>query len=370
MSEFCELPTLLRLQQARLKLEQLQQLEGYFGDLNDALSHGQSAWKESHLLSAWQLQQLFADDIEMRVEQALQWAQQEAQSWIGFGSPDYPELLAEIKDAPIILGVRGDVSLLKDPQIAVVGSRHASKVALQTAQDFASHLSKSGITITSGMALGVDAAAHSGGLKGQGRTIAVVGTGLDRIYPAANQALAREIAQQGAMISEFPLGTAPLAQNFPMRNRIISGLSVGTLVVEAALKSGSLITARMALEQGREVFAIPGSIHNPQAKGCHQLIKQGAKLVESGQDVFEELMPQLQGALDFSHLTPQPSALSRPQKRADSKLLSYIEYEPISLEELAVVSKMPVSALQTELMMLELSGTIEKLSAGRWRRLQ
>ena len=366
----CDLPNYLRLQQGRVKEAQLQKIRATFGSLEQAFAQSQADWAQHTSLKPWQLEQLFADDIQARVEAAFAWGQQENQQWLTLDEAAYPHLLREINDAPIILGVRGRIELLNDPQIAVVGSRHATKSAVSIAEDFAHFLSKSGVTITSGLAAGIDAAAHRGALKGNAGTIAVVGTGLDRIYPAANQHLGRDIAEQGAMVSEFPLGTPPLSQNFPQRNRIISGLSLGTLVVEAALKSGSLITARIASEQGREVFAIPGSIHNPQAKGCHFLIKNGAKLVESGQDVFEELLPQLQGVLNFASENEEilPPASNQAQK-SDSKLLQWIEYEPISLDELAVLSKMPVSALQAELVLLELSGQIEALSAGRWQRI-
>ena len=193
----------------------------------------------------------------------------------------YPELLKQIADPPSILFVQGDVSLLAKWQIALVGSRNPSASGRDTAYEFSRYLAQDGITINSGLAMGIDAASHQGALAAGGKTIAVIGTGLDRVYPAKHRELAHEIASTGAIVSEFALGTSPRAENFPRRNRIISGLSLGTVVVEAAVKSGSLITARMAMEQGREVFAIPGSIHNPLARGCHQLIRQGAKLVEN-----------------------------------------------------------------------------------------
>jgi DNA processing protein len=201
----------------------------------------------------------------------------------------YPPLLREIPQAPPVLFVHGDPDCLRVPQLAMVGTRNPTPSGRETARQFAAHLAGAGMIITSGLALGIDAAAHQGALAGGGRTIAVMGTSLDRVYPAKHRDLARAIAERGALVSELPTGTPALAENFPRRNRLISGLALGVLVVEAALQSGSLITARLALDQGREVFAIPGSIHNPLAKGCHALIRQGAKLVETANDIVEEL---------------------------------------------------------------------------------
>ncbi|BBP44879.1 DNA processing protein DprA [Thiosulfatimonas sediminis] len=375
MSAFLELPQLLRLHQAQPKLSQLQALLEQFGSFVDALKASDSQIQQVAGFNAWQMQQITTSFAEPLVAQALAWQADNSgfqQSWLTYWDSDYPSLLQQIDDAPPILAVRGQVALLNDPQIALVGSRNASKTGLANARDFATFLSKQGLTITSGLAAGIDAAAHQGGLQGSGKTIAVLGTGLDRVYPAENQTLARQIAAEGAMISEYPLGTRPLARNFPQRNRIISGLSVGTLVVEASLNSGSLITARTANEQGREVFAIPGSIHNPQAKGCHQLIKQGAKLVESGEDVFAELGAILQLSLSFEADSTPRLAQSQEQSLSESaqQLLQLIEFEPISLDELVVLSKMPISSLQTELTLLEIKGLIEKLSLGRWQRLR
>ena len=216
---------------------------------------------------------------------------------VTLSDPDYPQALLSAFDPPMLLYVKGRRELLNRPALAVVGSRNATSQGLGNAEAFARAASAAGLCIVSGMAQGIDAAAHSGGLRERGSSIGVVGTGLDKIYPAVNRKLAHQLAQEGALISEFPLGTPPLAENLSCRNRLISGLSLGCLVVEASLRSGALIAARMALESGRDVFAIPGSIHTPQAKGCHRLIKQGAKLVECAQDIFEEL-EGLEGLLE------------------------------------------------------------------------
>lgn len=370
MSIFADLPSLLAFHQCHASLKQLRALESRYGSLQSAYQAGVGEWQKSAIFSDSQLKILQAADLNQRVEQALQWGEQDNQQWLAYGEAEYPALLAEISDPPPLLAVRGKTTLLSDPQIAMVGSRNASKQGVNTAEDFAQHLSNQGLTVTSGLASGIDAAAHRGGLAGIGKTVAVVATGLDRVYPASNQTLAHQIAEQGAMVSELPLGSKPLAYHFPRRNRIISGLSVGTLVIEAALKSGSLITARTALEQGREVFAVPGSIHNPQAKGCHQLIKQGAKLVESGQDVLEELGPSLQQAIQFATEPAQQTMELHSPPATEHALFEWIGYEPISLDELVVLSKIPVSSLQGELMLLEMAGEIEAMSAARWRRIK
>lgn len=360
-----DLTSWIRLHLAFFSAKQLQQLVEHFGSLDVAMQASRAEWLKVSNLAEKAVDQFFAvtDD---QVQQVLDWAQSDNQHILTLDDSDYPELLREIADPPIFLYVRGDLELLKAPQIAVVGSRHASRMGVQIAEDFGAHLSSVGLCITSGLAHGIDAAAHRGGLKGQGSTIAVVGTGLDRIYPAANQDLARQIAEQGAIVSEYPLGTRPLSQNFPRRNRIISGMATGCLVVEAALRSGSLITARQAMEQGREVFAIPGSINNSLAKGCHQLIKQGAKLVETSEDILEELAP----LVEFTWASEQTSRQSPGLvSKGDHPLLAVMEFEPMSLDELVVMTKMPASEIQTQMMMLELEGQVEALSAARWRRL-
>ena len=225
---------------------------------------------------------------EKALSAAMTWLEDHENHVVTLGDSDYPKALLNIPDPPLLLYVKGKPGLLNATSLAIVGIRNATPQGISNAEAFSQALSNAGLCIISGMAHGIDAAAHRGALKGRGGSIAVVGTGLDKIYPAANRDLAHQLAKEGALVSEFPLGTPPIGSNFPRRNRLISGMSVGCLVVEASQQSGSLITARQALEQGREVFAIPGSIHSPQSRGCHRLIKQGAKLVETAEDILEE----------------------------------------------------------------------------------
>ena len=272
----------------------------------------------------------------------------------------YPQRLKQIDSAPPLLFVIGDAELLTTTQLGIVGSRNPSAGGKENSFHFAQSLSQAGLTITSGMALGIDAAAHKGALANNGKTIAVTGTGLDRVYPARHRQLAHDIATQGALVSEFPIGTPPLPDHFPRRNRIISGLSLGILVVEAAPKSGSLISARLANEQGLEVFAIPGSIHNPLARGCHQLIRQGAKLVESTADILEELNLQLD--------TPKTSS-SKPESNSgldtsSLKLLSIIGHDPCSIDTLIERSQLAAEQVSSILLVLELGGMVSSLAGG------
>jgi DNA processing protein len=269
---------------------------------------------------------------------------------------DYPQQLLNITDPPLLLYVKGRLDLLNMQSLAIVGSRNASAQGLRNAEAFAKSASDTGLCIVSGMAHGIDSSAHLGGLEGVGSSIAVVGTGLDKVYPAANRELAHRLAQHGTLISEFPLGTPPLAANFPRRNRIISGLSLGCLVVEASLQSGSLITARMALEQGREVFAIPGSIHSPQSKGCHALIKQGAKLVENAQDILEELGYR--------------SSTAHPEIALEHPLFVHLGFDPLDTESLAQRSGLTIAELSAILLQLELDGHIASLPGGLYQRIK
>jgi DNA processing protein len=250
--------------------------------------------------------------------------------------------------------------------VAIVGSRNATQQGVRDAAAFARALSESGLTVVSGLALGVDAAAHEGGLAGLGSSVAVVGTGLDRVYPARNKALAHRLAAQGAIVSEFSLGTPPKSGHFPRRNRIISGLALGVLVVEAALESGSLITARLAAEQGKDVFALPGSIHSPLSKGCHRLIKQGAKLVESAQDILEELGPRLGACPARPERTEAEGA---PAEFASDPLLDALATGPLALDQLAGRLGLTVDALSVRLLSAELAGTVARLPGGLYQRI-
>jgi DNA processing protein len=270
----------------------------------------------------------------------------------------YPRPLANIADPPLVLYVHGDPSLLSRPALAIVGSRNATAQGKANAEAFARALSEAGVTIVSGLALGIDAAAHEGALRGPGSTVAVVGTGADRIYPARNAALARAIAQGGCIVSEYPLGTPAISANFPRRNRIISGLSAGVLVVEAAAESGSLITAHVALDQGREVFALPGSIHSALSKGCHKLIREGARLVETVGELIE--------AMHMSPLAREAFAQELPQ--ADG-LLGQLGHDPICFDALAAVTRESAARLNSQLLLLELAGLVERLPGGLIQRV-
>ena len=317
--------------------------------------------------------------LDELLERTLQWlaAAPDHRRILTLGDADYPQALLDTEDPPLMLYAMGRVEQLgnafahcADFGVAVVGSRNPTPQGVQNARQFSEALGRAGLTIASGLALGIDGAAHEGALAGYAgeglATIAVVGTGLDRVYPKAHFDLAHRIAENGLLLSEYPLGTPPLSANFPKRNRIISGLCKGTLVVEAALQSGSLITARLAVEQGKDVFAIPGSIHATQARGCHALIKQGAKLVESAQDILDELPP------------PQPTAQgSAPQELPALSALSALEtgllealgFDPSTLDSLQARSGMDTATLQALLMGLELLGLVGRLPGGKFQRI-
>jgi DNA processing protein len=294
------------------------------------------------------------------------WLEQPGHHLLVWTDPDYPVLLREIADPPVMLYVIGQRQVLSNPQLAIVGSRNPSPMGRENAQAFARSVAGAGLTVTSGLALGVDGAAHRGALAAGGTTIAVTGTGLDRVYPARHRELAHEIAAHGALVSEFALGTPPLPENFPIRNRLISGLSLGTLVVEAALQSGSLITARLATEQGREVFAIPGSIHAPQARGCHALIRQGAKLVETAQDILEELGPlaSVARASMPENAAPVPT-LDAPM----AALLQQIGHDPVSVDALIERSGLTADAVSSMLLQMELNGLVSSCPGGKVQRI-
>lgn len=305
------------------------------------------------------------------LEHTLRWLEGaagagETRDVLALGDPRYPRLLLETADPPLFLHARGRIELLQAPSVAVVGSRNPTPQGLDNARAFAAHLSRAHWTVVSGLALGVDGAAHAGGLDGPGSTVAVVGTGLDVAYPSRHQALAARIAREGLVVSEFVLGTPGRADNFPVRNRVIAGLARGTLVVEAALQSGSLITARLATEMGREVFAIPGSIHSPQSRGCHALIKQGAKLVDQGRDILEELGEMSRGAAAAvagvgagagAEATPDPDPF-----------LDALGWDPLSFDDLLARTGLSAAALQARLLDLELSGDVGRMPGQRYQR--
>jgi DNA processing protein len=284
-----------------------------------------------------------------------------ARGWISLGDARYPQPLLHTADPPLLLYTIGRSELLNTPCLAIVGSRNPTPQGAENARAFAEQLGRAGLSIVSGLALGIDGAAHTGALAAGAATIAVVGTGLDRVYPRGNRELAHGIADRGLIVSEFELGTQPLAPNFPQRNRIIAGISLGTLVVEAALESGSLITARHAVEAGRDVFAVPGSIHSPQSRGCHWLIKQGAKLVDDVRDVLDELRPSLAA----------PAAAAASTKRRAAKadpLLAAMGYEPVDLDQLQARTGWPTAQLSARLLELELDGRVSRLPGGRYQR--
>jgi len=303
------------------------------------------------------------------IEPDLRWLEEEGAHLLTLSDERYPSLLKEITDPPPLLYVRGDVDLLSMPQLAMVGSRNPDRPGRETAHDFARRLAAAGMVVTSGMALGIDAEAHRGALQG-GATIAVTGTGLDRVYPAKHRELAHEIAVQGAIISELAIGSEPRPENFPRRNRIISGLSLGTLVVQAAKKSGSLITARLAMEQGREVFAIPGSIHNPLARGSHLRIRQGAKLVETTEDIVEELGGMFH--LLESQLEEQvghDESLESELEPEMVRVLEVVGHESMLVDEVVSLSGLTAEAVSSIIMRLEILGEVASAPGGRVTRL-
>lgn len=340
---------------------------------------GRSGWQEAGL-SEKMMQNLSAPDWD-KVDADLKWAEQENASIITLDDARYPSMLKNIPDAPPILYTLGQAEILKLPQLAIVGSRNPTHSGKDIAHDFAAYLTSMGMTVTSGMAMGIDAASHQGaldtmekGVSGHGFTVAVTGTGLDRVYPAKNRDIAHKIAENGVLVSEYAPGTPPLPGNFPRRNRIISGLSMGVLVVEAALQSGSLITARLATEQGREVFAVPGSIHHSLAKGCHALIRDGAKLVETAKHILEELggfaeiseNPEIKVGLNESKLISGQEEGKFFNEADDEykQVLKCIDFEPTSVDKVVERSGLTADAVCSMLLVLELQGYVTALSGG------
>ena len=309
-------------------------------------------------------ERLLRHECSADVEAALDWAGQPGNHLLTLVDQDYPQNLLSSDDPPILLYAKGNTSTLNRPMLAVVGSRNATAQGERDAEAFAKALGDAGLTIVSGLALGIDAAAHRGALETPAGTVAVIGTGADRLYPARNEALARRIADKGVVLSEFPLGTPALASNFPRRNRIIAGLGLGCLVVEAAPKSGSLITARLAAESGREVFAIPGSIHSPLSRGCHQLIRQGAKLVESAQDILEELRWESTRAAAVA-----TSRIPVTRDSGEEQVLAFLGDAPCALDTLSARSGLTPADLLAMLLPMELAGRVAQLPGGLYQRL-
>jgi DNA processing protein len=345
-----------------------------FGSPQAALSAGAGAWREvaGHEAAAG-LAQPVAESLQALFTRTAQWLHESPDHHVlTWGDADYPAVLLQLPDPPPLLYAVGQLRFLRAPCLAMVGSRHATPQGRDNARHFAAHFSRVGLTVVSGLALGVDGAAHDGALEGPGSTIAVVGTGLDQVYPRRHVTLAARVSQAGLLLSEFPLGTPPLSPHFPKRNRIIAGLSMGTLVVEAAVQSGSLITARLANEFGREVFAIPGSIHSPQSRGCHRLIQQGAKLVETAEDVLQEL-PWTPGDSSTEASTGSAAAeLATPPDDAPAaatdSLLAAMGHDPVTLDALIARCGWPAHLLSAKLLEFELTGQVARLPGGLYQR--
>lgn len=351
--------------EARLRLHRLPEVGGKrlmklidaFGSASAALSAPASAWRALGLPSAC-AEARRDPNVRDGASAALAWLERPGQQLLMWDDQNYPALLAEISDPPPLLFVAGNATILDRPQLGMVGSRRASRPGLDTANAFAKSLAGAGFVITSGLALGIDGAAHQGALDVGGATIGVLGTGIEKLYPQRHRSLAARMIDEGsAVVSEFPLDAGPNASNFPRRNRIISGLSLGVLVVEASVASGSLITARLAAEQGREVYAIPGSIHHPGAKGCHQLIRDGAVLVETVEHILEALRGWQVVAPDDDAVAPEPVC--------DHPLLALLHAAPHTSEGLAYSSGWPLPKVLAALTELELDGRIA-CEAGRW----
>ncbi len=350
------------------------------GNLAAALSAGQLAWRELEISEAGILWLKLPDRAQ--IERDLLWLSHDDRRLLNCTDPDFPPLLAKIPGAPAALFVHGDVNSLWQPQIAIVGSRNASAGGLALARDFAATLARAGFSVTSGMADGIDGAAHQAALDAGAQSIAVLGTGVDLVYPRKHARLAQRLVEGGALVSEFALGAQGLAENFPRRNRIIAGLSLGTLVIEAGLQSGSLITARLAAEQGREVFAVPGSVHNPMARGCHRLIRQGAKLVETAAEVLEELAPMasvlgtelglrlrsLGPSGASGSATPESSNICEASPEA-ARLLHEMGFDPVDFDTLMQRSGLTAATISSMLTTLELDGAVAVLAGSCYQRV-
>ena len=341
----------LTLAHAYLRVGELQQLLDAFGDVESIVAQARSRLAEIGL-SEEKCAAISSPD-EQAIDKAMAWLDHDAHHLVAWGEESYPEMFTQIPGPPLMLYVNGDIEAMHLPALAIIGSRNPTEGGARNAHNFAKHLASHGFAIVSGLAQGIDAAAHQGALDAGGKTVAFVGNGIDRVYPAGNRKLAHSVVESGALVSEYPLGAPPERWHFPERNRLISGLSLGTVVVEAARRSGSLITARLAAEQGREVFALPGSIHNPLARGCHKLIRQGAKLVETAADILAELRPLTEHMLE---------AVDDDY----SELRKYLSFDPINIDELGKQSGLTIDQLSSMLLILELHGEVESLSGGRY----
>jgi DNA processing protein len=350
---------LMLLKAPGLGLQTLYKALKFFENPEKIFLASKTELKECKLFDKKTIDFLKNPDFDL-IKQDIDWSKKDYCHIITLIDEKYPEQLKKIYDPPPLLYVRGDLDCISLPQIAIIGSRNPSPSGSKNAYEFAKLLSKSGLAITSGMASGIDSNAHIGALKANCPTIAVCGTGLDRIYPARNKSLAHEIVSKGALVSEFTIGTPPLAKNFPKRNRVISGLSIGTLVVEAGLKSGTMITAKSAMEQGREVFAIPSSIHNPMSKGCHKLIKQGAKLVDNITDIIEELNINLDP--NISQHKQSKKDINKNVDYDHNLVLKYIGYEAVTVDEIVEKSGLSPQIINQTLIFLELDDKIIKIN--------
>ena len=346
------------------RVPELEQLSTLFGSIGEIVSQPQSSLNDAGL--AKEKCAAIAAPDEQRIEQSIAWLDDASHHIVAFGESDYPDLLTQIPGPPLLLYVNGNPDVLHLPSLAIIGSRNPTQGGVRSATDFSRHLASCGFAIVSGLAQGIDTAAHRGALDVDGRTVALLGHGIDRVYPAANRELAHAIAADGALVTEYPLGARPERWHFPERNRLISGCSLGTLVVEAARRSGSLITARLAADQGRAVFAMPGSIHNPLARGCHALIRQGAKLAETADDIMSELAP-LTGHMLQS--TTESASEDNPSPALDDDyldLLRFLSHDPVTIDTLAAQSSLTIEQLSSMLLILELHGEVESLSGGRY----
>jgi DNA processing protein len=354
----------LTLAHAYVNVAELLALKDRFGEIEAIVRQNEQRLRDSGL--AEQKANAISSPDERSIEAALSWLDGDSHHIVHYGSDEYPDMLTQLRGAPLMLFVNGNIDALHLPSLAIIGSRNPTRGGLRNAVDFSRYLAKSGYAIVSGLAQGIDTAAHRGTLDVGGRTVAFLGHGIDRVYPAQNYDLAHQIAETGALVTEYPLGAPPDKRHFPERNRLISGLTLGTLVIEAARRSGSLITARLAAEQGREVFALPGSIHNPLARGCHELIRQGAKLVETAADIGAELAP-LAGHLQQNVMESTENNTRPPDDNGDySELRKILSHDPTSIDDLGSQSGLTIDQLSSMLLILELHGEVEALSGGRY----